>query len=47
MSWCPVPVNIFPKNPNNTVGERKLEDAANKAETVESYTSLDGEFSAA
>lgn len=36
MSWCPVPVNIFPKNPNNTVGQKKYE-------TVESHTTVDGE----
>lgn len=38
MTWCPVPVNIFPKNPNNTVGQKQLEDAANKS------ANLDGEW---
>lgn len=35
LSWCPVPINIFPKNPYNFVGQKQIDDG-NKEEMVDS-----------
>ncbi|XP_057667070.1 gem-associated protein 5-like [Diorhabda carinulata] len=34
LSWCPVPINIFPKNPNNYVGQKKRVETSNNRNDI-------------